>query len=203
MDVYDGPAGVLLWHGSGPNERGAMQPLAEAIQALGVGVLVPDWDSTAPDGGRADLIGSVGFARRRGARVLVGWSLGGTAAVATGLTTDYFRAVVSLAGSMTSRDPISGAKPLRLARRPAAATRLWLVHGSDDDTVPARESRRLQRRLGRHDWTSTLHLVATDHAGIVLTGYDERLDRCVREDSAYTRAGGAATLAAIESALRS
>jgi predicted dienelactone hydrolase len=44
---------VLLWHGVGPDERDVLEPLARATAALGLMVFVPDWQSDAPDGGRA------------------------------------------------------------------------------------------------------------------------------------------------------
>ena len=79
---------VLLWHGVGPDERDVLEPLARATAALGAMVFVPDWRSDAPDGGRANLLGSVSFTRQQApglggdaeAIALAGWSRGGRAA---------------------------------------------------------------------------------------------------------------------------
>src|SRR5215204_215731 len=91
IDIHgDGTKGlVLIWHGRGPNERVALSPLATAVAAQDIRVLVADWNSQADDGGRADLLTSMRYAREHAdaigldpARlVVVGWSLGGTAAV--------------------------------------------------------------------------------------------------------------------------
>ena len=55
---------VLLWHGTQTDSRAAVRVLAEAVAELGVGVIAPDWDSHAADGGRADLLNSVRFAKK-------------------------------------------------------------------------------------------------------------------------------------------
>jgi hypothetical protein len=59
-DIYRlgraGPAPLaLLWHGIGVDERDVLEPLAAEAARLGLAVVVPDWDSEAPDGGRAHL----------------------------------------------------------------------------------------------------------------------------------------------------
>lgn len=55
-DVHGHPADageiVLLWHGRGPSERDVLEPIASALTTVGRLVVVPDWDSTAYDGGR-------------------------------------------------------------------------------------------------------------------------------------------------------
>src|SRR5271154_4543696 len=66
LDIYlpPGTAGspaVLLWHGVGVSERDLMEPLSRTAAALGVTVFVPDWDSGAADGGRAQLLASLSF----------------------------------------------------------------------------------------------------------------------------------------------
>lgn len=53
--VGNGPT-VLLWHGSGPNERHALARLATAVATSGHRTVTPDWDVTSSDGGRADLL---------------------------------------------------------------------------------------------------------------------------------------------------
>ena len=57
-DIFGGPTQptVLLWHGQQPDARSSVRPLAELIAAHGLGVIAPDWDSYAHDGGRADLL---------------------------------------------------------------------------------------------------------------------------------------------------
>ena len=66
-DVFGEPTQptVLLWHGQQPDARSSVRPLAELIAGHGLGVIAPDWDSYAHDGGRADLLDSVHFARER------------------------------------------------------------------------------------------------------------------------------------------
>jgi predicted esterase len=61
VDVHgEGQDGVvLMWHGRGPDERAAMAPLAQAVALAGVRVLAADWDSTAVDHGRSDILGSL------------------------------------------------------------------------------------------------------------------------------------------------
>jgi pimeloyl-ACP methyl ester carboxylesterase len=82
----DGDATVLMWHGMQSDARTALRPLAELVSNHGLNVVVPDWDSHAADGGRADLLASAQFAQQQAddALILVGWSLGGVAAA--GLT---------------------------------------------------------------------------------------------------------------------
>ena len=98
-----GAGHVLLWHGRGPNERGVLATLGRARRRAGPTVVVPDWSSEADDGGRADLLRSLRFTRETveaaggdpGSLVLVGWSLGGTAAA--GLTIHARRLGVGVA----------------------------------------------------------------------------------------------------------
>lgn len=83
---------ILLWHGMQTDARAAVRPLAGLLAGHGAAVVAPDWNSHADDGGRADLLGSLEYTRKRvgGADiVLVGWSLGGAAAAA--LTLDCRR----------------------------------------------------------------------------------------------------------------
>src|ERR1700734_4497744 len=100
-DVFGEPTQptVLLWHGQQPDARSSVRRLAELIAGHGLGVIAPDWDSYADDGGRADLLDSVHFARKRvdhpDSLVLVGWSMGGLAAA--GLTVQAQRLGVAFA----------------------------------------------------------------------------------------------------------
>jgi dienelactone hydrolase len=110
---------VLLWHGQQANARTAVRPLAEMVAAHGMAVVVPDWDSHGDDGGHADLLDSVRFARERAEDpdnlVLVGWSLGGAAAA--GLTAQAsrygvrFACTICLAGPFMVPEPITGKEP--------------------------------------------------------------------------------------------
>ena len=63
-DVYGASSlpTVLLWHGTQADARGTVGPLAELIAGHDLRVVVPDWNSHADDGGRADLLRSVDFA---------------------------------------------------------------------------------------------------------------------------------------------
>src|SRR6202041_2765201 len=120
-DVFGEPSQptVLLWHGQQPDARSSVRRLAELIAGHGLGVIAPDWDSYADDGGRADLLDSVHFAHERvddpEGLVLVGWSMGGVAAA--GLTIQaqqfgvQFAHTVCLAGAFMVPDPISGRVP--------------------------------------------------------------------------------------------
>ena len=92
----------------------------ESLADHGCGRGRPDWNSYADDGGRADLLHSVRFARERvddpDGVVLVGWSMGGVAAA--GLTIQAqrfgmrFAHTVCLAGAFMVADPISGRVPV-------------------------------------------------------------------------------------------
>jgi hypothetical protein len=56
VDVFGDPhqRSVLMWHGRQTDARTAVRPLAEAVADHKLGVLVPDWDSHAADGGGDD-----------------------------------------------------------------------------------------------------------------------------------------------------
>jgi hypothetical protein len=69
LDIYEPEstneaATLLLWHGSGANERDVLEPMARKIAPLGVTVIVPDWCPDSPDQGRQQLTDSFTFARR-------------------------------------------------------------------------------------------------------------------------------------------
>ncbi|KUI36940.1 esterase [Mycobacterium sp. IS-1496] len=186
LDLYgeeDAPV-VLLWHGMQTDSRAAVRPLGERVAELGLAVVAPDWNSHADDSGRSDLLNSARFAAgRSGAAdglVVVGWSLGGAAAV--GLT---FRAAeyglritrtVCLAGAFMAPDPLSG-EPL--TPRPAAGARVpvTLVHGGADDVVPASVSRDFTAEMGVAGWRVQYIELAADHANIVGARYDAGADR--------------------------
>jgi acetyl esterase/lipase len=110
---------VLLWHGVGPDERGVLEPLARATAALGVTVVVPDWRSDAPDGGRAHLLSSVSFARQQApvlggsaGRVVHGGPSRGRVAVSPAAVNGWRpAAVVCLGSGFSSPAPTTGTSP--------------------------------------------------------------------------------------------
>ena len=82
------PPVVLLWHGSGPNERNVLSPLARAIASNGMAVVVPDWQADDERARRAQLLSSISFVLSRCGEfgwssqvVLGGWSFGASAAL--------------------------------------------------------------------------------------------------------------------------
>jgi dienelactone hydrolase len=185
-----GTGHVLIWHGRGPNERGALAMLAGLVAERGPTVVVPDWSSEAEDGGRSDLLQSLRFTREAieasggdaDSLVLVGWSLGGTAAA--GLTIHARRLgvgvarTVCLAGGFVAPDPISGEVLAGSIPMIDATTPFTLIHGVADDTAPVSMSRAFAQALERSQWPVELIELPTDHWGIVGTTYDEASDTC-------------------------
>jgi acetyl esterase/lipase len=171
LDVYrplhaaDAPV-VLLWHGVGGNERDVLEPLARATAALGVTVFVPDWQARTPDGGRAQLLASLSFTRRRvaesggdeGAIVLAGWSRGGKAAAGLAVNPAAASgwqpsAVVCLASGYNNPAPTTGNSVLAdLESTTAAPVPFWLVHGTKDSAVDVSQSREFAAQLARRGW---------------------------------------------------
>jgi len=181
VDVHRGAGAgqVLLWHGRQPDMRAAVAPLADLIAAHGPTVHAADWNSHADDGGRSDVLGSLRFVRESietgggdpDSMVLVGWSLGGTAAA--GLTLHArrlgvrFAHTVCLAGGFPAPDPISGdqllAGRLPSSKRPSPFT---LLHGIADDIVPVATSRAFAQQLIQAGWPVDVVELPTDHGGI-------------------------------------
>jgi dienelactone hydrolase len=187
VDLFGDPAQrtVLLWHGRQSDARTVIRPLAELLAGHSLGVVVPDWNSRADDGGHADLLRSVHFARERvedtDGLVLVGWSLGGVAAA--GLTIHARRLrirvahTVCLAGAFMRRDPISGE---HLATGlPGAADRsaFTLLHGVADDVVPVAASRTFTSTLEQNGWSVEFVELGTDHSAIAGATYDRAARR--------------------------
>ncbi|MFJ9470427.1 alpha/beta hydrolase [Streptomyces caniferus] len=198
LDVHR-PAGatgtmptVLLWHGIGPDERDILEPLARATAALGALVLVPDWRSDAPDGGRSHLLESLAFTRKDAgglgghgeAFVLAGWSAGAGAALGVALrpeSADGWRpsAVVGVAGRYDLPARTTGTAPLddlTAGREPGVP--VHLVHGARDTVLDARYSRDLAEALRALGRAVILQEPETDHAGVIMTAYDPTADRC-------------------------
>ncbi|MBV8965783.1 MAG: alpha/beta fold hydrolase [Mycobacteriaceae bacterium] len=176
---------VLLWHGAQTDARTTLLPLAQLVADHGFGVVVPDWNSHADDGGRGDLLRSVHFARRvaqhRERLVLVGWSLGGVAAA--GLTVHaqqhgvQLGHTVCLAGAFMVRDPISGERLETELADTANRSPFTLLHGVADDVVPIGASRAFASTLERHGWPVDFVELRTDHGGIAGATYDAGADR--------------------------
>lgn len=193
-DVYgdaDAPT-VLMWHGRGPDQRASLAVLAEAVAARGRRVVVPDWDSSSADHGRADLLTSLRFARESathdpGEVVLVGWSLGGTAALSLTqhqrrLGLSLPRVVVVAAGIVTD-DPLTGVDLTPPPPRPApVTTRLDLICGRHDDRATVdgvAAAHDLWRAAG---WDATLTVLDADHDTIVVATAEPVAEVVCRQD---------------------
>ncbi|MEJ7636271.1 hypothetical protein [Aeromicrobium sp.] len=202
--VGDGDSGVaLLWHGRGVDSRTAMRPLTDRVAAGDVLAVAADWSSESADGGRTDLLGSLRFARENAERlgrdpssvVLVGWSLGGTAAL--GVARHAKRLGIALGGVVLvgpgdgSRviDPISGAALPSAFPPGASRCDVDLVYGEHDPLATPDLVSGLELRLRAAGWSTSLHSVDADHAGVVGARYDERTERYL---PSTTDASGAA-----------
>ncbi len=197
-DIFHGSARatVLLWHGQQAEARSSVRPLAELLAGHGLGVVVPDWNSYADDGGRADLLRSVHFARERlddpDGLVLVGWSMGGLAAAALTIEAQElgmgFVHTVCLAGAFMVADPIFGRVPA--AHLPGGASRspFTLLHGVSDRVIPVSVSSDFAAALRRNNWPVKVVELPADHGSIAGATYDAVAGR-------YSAARDAATLA--------
>ncbi|OBF50319.1 esterase [Mycobacterium sp. 852002-50816_SCH5313054-b] len=175
---------VLLWHGMQTDARAAVRPLAGMLADRGAAVVAPDWNSHADDGGRADLLRSLDFARNfatDAALVLAGWSLGGCAAA--GLTLDAARFdltlahTVCLAGAFMVPDPISGRPPSDMLSADRIGAPFTLLHGLADDAVPVAASRAFAADLLRIGWPVELVELSAEHGSIAGADYDPVADR--------------------------
>jgi dienelactone hydrolase len=162
--------------------RAAVGPLAGMLADRGAAVVAPDWNSHADDGGRADLLRSLDFARdlaADAALVLVGWSLGGCAAA--GLTLARFDLAlahtVCLAGAFMVPDPISGRPPAEMLSADRIGAPFTLLHGLADDAVPVTASRDFAAQLQEVGWPVELVELAADHGSIAGADYDPVADR--------------------------
>jgi dipeptidyl aminopeptidase/acylaminoacyl peptidase len=199
---------VLLWHGQQADARTTVRPLAELLAGHGWGVVVPDWNSHSDDGGRADLLRSVRFARERvddpDGLVLVGWSMG--AAAAAGLTIQArrlgvgFAHTVCLAGAFMVTDPIFGQVPATQLERGAQRCPFTLLHGLSDDVIPVAVSRDFATALRRNDWPVQVVELPADHGSIAGASYDTAADRYSATDDPETLAVAAEVAARIAAA---
>jgi predicted esterase len=211
-DVSGRPAQptVLIWHGQQADARAALRPLAELLVRHDMGVVVPDWNSHADDGGRADLLRSLRFARERVDRpnelVLAGWSMGGVAAAV--LTIQARRAdvefahTVCLAGAFMVADPIFGQVPATQLKPDARRCPFTLLHGVADDVIPVAVTREFASVLKRNDWPVEVVELPADHGSIAGARYEAAADRYVAADDAETlsvAADVAARIAALAS----
>ncbi|MEU9045432.1 MULTISPECIES: alpha/beta hydrolase [unclassified Kitasatospora] len=216
LDVHRPTAGatgptpvVLLWHGSGPNERDVLRPLAREAAALGLLVLVPDFDTEQADGGAAELLASLAQARRIAtdfggdpARfVLAGWSLGGREAIAVATHPDTPAelrptAAVGIASRYADPAVTTGDAPLDQLTASPSPVPLWLVHGTADDIVDVEHTRKLSAAVP----TAALLELPTDHAGVVMTAYSPEARRCLPATAADTLDAGRRTAAVLAEA---
>jgi len=176
---------MLLWHGSGPNERDVLRTLAEALRDARVVVVVPDWNSHNSDGGRAHLLASLVYARDRVALraglascVLGGWSLGASAGLDLLVRPDIVdgwlpSAFVGVAGGYTS-SPFS---QIGRVRDPPSVP-MAFFHGIKDEIVPISMSRDVVDRLRTLGRAPKFTAIETDHAGVIGTSYDPQSHRC-------------------------
>lgn len=195
-DLFGEPSrpSVLLWHGTQTDSRAAVRVLAEAIAEHGIGVIAADWDSHAPDGGRADLLASVRFAQQKTAGaelVIVGWSLGGAAAAGLTLRAQELNVPVAhticLGGAFMADDPISGGPVLDGMSYSAPRTPFTLLIGDADDVVPGSSSTEFAAALRAEGWPVEVVEVAADHGSIAGARYDPDADRYEPDDDPATR----------------
>ncbi|MEU9749341.1 alpha/beta hydrolase [Streptomyces niveus] len=226
LDVHRPAAGrpvgpsVLLWHGIGPDEKDVLAPLAREIASHGLPVLVPDWRSDAPDGGRSHLMASLRYVRDQavefggdgGRVVLAGWSAGAGAAMGLALrpgATEGVRviAAVGVAGRYDLPARSTGTAPLAdldstEAGAGAGAVPVTLVHGAADSVLSSSHSREFGAALRTKGWPVTSLEPASDHAGVIMTEYDPARGLCVPSTSEHVLRAGRETAAAIVSAAR-
>ncbi len=181
LDIHrpDGPptATVLLWHGTGPDERDVLRPLARTAADHGLTVLVPDWRSDAADNGRTHLLESLAFARTfaqdeaNGTFLLAGWSAGAGAAVGTALHPHLTAghpptAVLALSGRYDVPARTTGTPPLTdLEKGMTPTAPIHLLHGTTDTVIPTTHSRTMAEALRKAGHTTTYTECPTDHAG--------------------------------------
>jgi dienelactone hydrolase len=181
-DVFGEPAqpAVLLWHGQQADARASVRTLAELIAGHGMGVVAPDWNSYAADGGRADLLASVRFTRERvddpDAVVLVGWSMGGLAAAGVTIQANQlgvaFAHTVCLAGAFMIADPIFNELPAAQLHDSAKPTPFTLLSGNADPVIPPSVADDFASALRQHNWPVQVVELPADHGSIAGATYD-------------------------------
>lgn len=205
---------VLLWHGTGPDERDILRPVARAVAgsgalgALGALVYVPDWRSDAPDAGRAHLLASLEYARTHAGRhggdperiVLAGWSAGAPAALGLALRPEVVggwrpAAVVGIASRYDLPARTTGTPPLSdlAASGPGipVPVPVHLVHGTADTLMGPAYSRAARDALMARRWPVELEEIAgADHAGAIGMEYDPASQRLRPGTDERVRAAG-------------
>jgi predicted esterase len=201
LDIYEAEppgesVGMLLWHGSGANERDVLEPLARQLAAAGVTTVVPDWSCHDGGRGRHDLSASLAFAthelsERMGLDrvVLAGWSLGANAGLDVVLHSTIIggwrpAAFVGLSGGF---DGSPYHEPDAIGTTADPSVPLLLIHGSADEVVPIERARMMRDQLFSAGWHIRLREVETDHAGAIGTVYDPINHRCVPTDDPARR----------------
>ncbi|KWX21582.1 esterase [Mycolicibacterium wolinskyi] len=208
-DVFGEPSQptALFWHGMQPDSRAAVRVLAEAVADLDLAVIAPDWNSRNADGGRADLINSVEFARKQAdGLILIGWSLGGVAAAGLTLRAAEFDVrvlhTVCLGGAFMAPDPISGGHVLDQVPDGASPASFTLLVGDADDVVPVSAATEFAAALRARDWRVDIVEVAADHGSIAGARYDPAAERYEPADDAATHAVVRDVAARIATAVR-
>jgi dienelactone hydrolase len=211
-DVFGEPSQptVLLWHGQQADARFSVRSLAELIAGHGLGVIAPDWNSYAADGGRADLLGSVHFTRDRvddpDGLVLVGWSMGGLAAAALTIQSEQqgvaFAHTVCLAGAFMIPDPIFNELPAAQLRHGAHSTPFTLIAGVADRVIPVSVADDFAAALRHADWRVQVVELSADHGSIAGAAYDPVAGRYHAATDASSLAVAADVAARIADAAR-
>jgi acetyl esterase/lipase len=193
---------VLLWHGRGPDERHVLEPIADAAAARGLVVIVPDWRSSADDGGNEALRASLDFVGQRAHEfggdpervVLSGWSLGGTAGLGLVLSGECHPAgYVGIATGYDDVCPTTG-RPLSLVLADQIPdTPIWLLHGTRDEVIPLKRGRAVAETLVDQGARIHWHEFDTDHAGIIMCRYDRSTRQCLPSDQDHAVAAGTGT----------
>jgi dienelactone hydrolase len=181
-DVFGEPSQptVLLWHGQQADARSSVRSLAERIAGHGLGVVAPDWNSYAADGGRADLLGSVHFTRELvddpDGVVLAGWSMGGLAAAALTIQAEQlgvaFAHTVTLAGAFMVPDPIFNELPATQLRVAAHSSPFTLLSGVADRVISVSVAHDFAEALRRANWPVRVVDLPADHGSIAGAAYD-------------------------------
>lgn len=210
MLPHSAPTAVLLlWHGRGPNEGHVLLRLATALHAEGHTVVTANWDASAADGGAAALQASLDQAAALAMAhsrplVVVGWSLGGTAALSLALAppmTPRLAAVVGLAPDVGAPSPLDGTVPADRVRSGIDARPIHLVHGVHDPVVPVAATEEFAEACRTAGVACSLTLTDTHHAGIVGAEYDPSARVCVPSDAPAATRGLDAAIAAVRAAI--
>jgi predicted esterase len=198
-----------LWHGRGPHEAHVLRRLATALRDDGHTVVTPNWDVSAADRGAAVLQASLDQAAAIAAQhpgaplVLVGWSLGGTAALSLALAPSMapgLVAVVGLASDVREHSPLDGTIPAERVRSGIDAPPIFLVHGLHDPVVPVADAEAFADGCRTAGVACSLTLVESDHAGVVGTEYDPLAGLCVPSDGPAATTGLDAAVHAVRAA---